>query len=107
MTGTGVPAIELTDLHRVFGRTTAAVDGITLRVERGEILTLLGPSGCGKSTTLRCIAGLERPDDGDIQIGGRMVSSFGAGRVIGLPRVWMRCCSSCNCTGRHRSSPIR
>jgi iron(III) transport system ATP-binding protein len=75
MTGTGVPAIELTDLHRVFGRTTAAVDGITLRVERGEILTLLGPSGCGKSTTLRCIAGLERPDDGDIQIGGRMVSS--------------------------------
>jgi iron(III) transport system ATP-binding protein len=74
MNDNGAAAIELTGLRRVFGRT-AAVEGITLRVERGEILTLLGPSGCGKSTTLRCIAGLERPDDGDIVIGGRLVSS--------------------------------
>ena len=52
-----------------------AVDGITLDAPEGRILTLLGPSGCGKSTTLRCIAGLERPDGGEIRIDGNIVAS--------------------------------
>ena len=45
-----------------------AVEDVTFDVESGAFFTLLGPSGCGKSTTLRCIAGLERPDDGDITL---------------------------------------
>jgi iron(III) transport system ATP-binding protein len=44
-------------------------------VARGEFVTLLGPSGCGKTTTLRCIAGLERPDGGEIRIDGGIVAS--------------------------------
>ena len=53
----------------------AAVNGISFDVPEGRFFTLLGPSGCGKTTTLRCIAGLERPDDGVIYIGERVVSS--------------------------------
>ena len=52
-----------------------AVDEVSLDAEEGRFLTLLGPSGCGKTTTLRMIAGLERNDDGRIQIGERVMSS--------------------------------
>jgi ABC-type spermidine/putrescine transport systems, ATPase components len=48
----------------------AAVDGVSLEVERGEFFTLLGPSGSGKTTTLRLIAGFERPDEGHVELGG-------------------------------------
>ena len=47
-----------------------AVEGIAIDVAEGELFTLLGPSGCGKTTTLRCIAGLETPDEGEIRVGG-------------------------------------
>ena len=50
-----------------------AVQGIDFEVQAGEVFALLGPSGCGKTTTLRCIAGLEIPDEGEIAIGGRIV----------------------------------
>jgi len=49
----------------------AAVNGISFSVPRGRLFTLLGPSGCGKSTTLRCIAGLERPEQGMVSVNGR------------------------------------
>ena len=52
-----------------------AVDRASLDVHRGEVFTLLGPSGCGKTTTLRLVAGLERPDGGDITLRGRVVAS--------------------------------
>jgi ABC-type Fe3+/spermidine/putrescine transport system ATPase subunit len=52
-----------------------AVDRATLDVRRGEVFTLLGPSGCGKTTTLRLVAGLERPDGGEITLRGRVVAS--------------------------------
>lgn len=55
--------------------TVRALQGIDLEVREGEFCVLLGPSGCGKTTTLRCVAGLERPDDGEIEIGGTVVSS--------------------------------
>jgi iron(III) transport system ATP-binding protein len=61
-------------LRKSFGRVKA-VDDVSFDVRRGEFLTLLGPSGCGKSTTLRLIAGLERPDDGEIHVDGRFVTS--------------------------------
>jgi len=48
-----------------------ALHGITLGVERGELVVVVGPSGCGKSTTLRIVAGLEEPDGGTVTIAGR------------------------------------
>ena len=59
------------------GQLVVAVGGIGIEMEQGEFLTLLGPSGCGKTTTLRCIAGLERADEGRISVGERVLfSSF-------------------------------
>ncbi len=72
-------SIEVRDLVVRYGRV-AAVAGVTFTVEAGEHLTLLGPSGCGKTTTLRAIAGLERPESGEIRIDGTVVYS-------GSPRV--------------------
>lgn len=57
------------------GATVSAVDGISFDVAQGELYTLLGPSGCGKTTTLRCVAGLERPDSGNIRLGNAEVFS--------------------------------
>jgi ABC-type Fe3+/spermidine/putrescine transport system ATPase subunit len=62
--------LSLRGLSRRFG-PTAAVDGLSLDVRRGEMLFLLGPSGCGKSTTLRLVAGYERPDAGRVVLAGR------------------------------------
>ncbi|MYA50700.1 MAG: ABC transporter ATP-binding protein [Chloroflexi bacterium] len=56
-----------------------AVEDVTFDVEAGAFFTLLGPSGCGKSTTLRCIAGLERPDDGDITLEDAVLVSSSRG----------------------------
>jgi iron(III) transport system ATP-binding protein len=60
-----------------------AIDDISLDVAEGELFTLLGPSGCGKTTTLRCIAGLETPDGGEISVAGRML--FSAGERVRVP----------------------
>ncbi len=62
------------NLVKKFGNVVA-VDNVSFEVKHGEFLTLLGPSGCGKTTTLRCIAGLEIPDDGEIYIGSKLVSA--------------------------------
>src|SRR3981081_1048214 len=65
--------LSIENLHKVFQASGSsevrAFDGINLSVDPGRLLTLLGPSGCGKTTTLRCLAGLERPDTGRIVIG--------------------------------------
>ena len=65
--------VETKSLHKKFG-ATPAVDGIDLVTGEGEYLVLLGPSGCGKTTLLRLIAGLEQPSEGDILIGGQVVT---------------------------------
>ncbi len=62
--------VEFLEVSKRFG-SVAAVDAISFRVNQGEFLALLGPSGCGKTTTLRLIAGLLQPDDGQILIQGR------------------------------------
>ena len=68
------PALALRDIRKHFtrrdGTKVPAVDGIDLEVAQGEFVVLLGPSGCGKTTLLRCIAGLESPDHGEITIHG-------------------------------------
>lgn len=68
--------IEIKNLFKRF-KKVVAVNRIQLDIEKGEMLTLLGPSGCGKTTTLRCIAGLEKPEDGDIVIDGKPLLSKG------------------------------
>jgi len=68
--------IEIQNLFKRF-KNVVAVNHINLEVNHGEMLTLLGPSGCGKTTTLRCIAGLEKPEEGDIVIDGKPMLSHG------------------------------
>lgn len=68
--------IEVKSLSKTFaGRAeqVQAVNGVSFKVDDGRFYTLLGPSGCGKTTTLRCIAGLERPDSGEIEVAGETV----------------------------------
>ena len=70
--------IKIKNLTKRFG-SVVAVNNVSLTVEPGSFLTLLGPSGCGKTTLLRCIAGLEDPDGGEIYIGDKMVFSYDKG----------------------------
>jgi iron(III) transport system ATP-binding protein len=56
-----------------------ALNGISLTIEDGDFFTLLGPSGCGKTTLLRCIAGLEVPDSGEIRLGDKVLFSSSSG----------------------------
>ena len=68
--------LDVTDLTHAYGRGAArhlAVDGVSLKAARGEIVSIVGPSGCGKSTVLRCIAGLQRPTSGTIVVDGAAV----------------------------------
>nr|BFE92734.1 hypothetical protein GCM10020185_32700 [Pseudomonas brassicacearum subsp. brassicacearum] len=68
-------SLQLRDIHKAFG-AFQALDGVSLDVSAGELVCLLGPSGCGKTTLLRCIAGLERQDGGNIFFGKRDVSTL-------------------------------
>jgi ABC-type Fe3+/spermidine/putrescine transport system ATPase subunit len=68
------PVLEFRNIVKRFD-TVTAVDAISFSVHRGEIFTLLGPSGCGKTTTLRLVAGLEEPDDGEIILDGTTVAA--------------------------------
>jgi ABC-type sugar transport system ATPase subunit len=74
--------IEIRGLTKYYGEVKA-LDDLSLTVGSGEFLVLLGPSGCGKTTLLRCLAGLETPDEGEILIGGNLV--FSAARGISVP----------------------
>ena len=74
-------SIEIRNLTKKYGKVTA-LDRVSLTIEAGEFLVLLGPSGCGKTTLLRCIAGLERPDEGDIVIDNRVVFSSRRGVMV-------------------------
>ena len=74
--------IIIKNLTKKFG-DVVAVNNVSVTIDPGSFLTLLGPSGCGKTTLLRCISGLEDPDDGEIIIGDKLVYSRSKG--ISLP----------------------
>src|SRR3981189_2049869 len=66
--------LEIIEASKRFG-AVAAVDRVSLSIERGEFFALLGPSGCGKTTLLRLIAGFETPDRGRVLIDGADVTA--------------------------------
>ena len=66
--------LEVSGLRKSYG-TLVAVDGVSLRAGRGETIGLLGPNGAGKTTTVSMIAGLVRPDAGEVRIAGRTLRS--------------------------------
>jgi iron(III) transport system ATP-binding protein len=72
------PHITLSHVTRSYDGVTPAVDAVSLEIPAGVLLALLGPSGCGKTTTLRLVAGLEVPDQGEISVAGRKVAGPGA-----------------------------
>jgi ABC-2 type transport system ATP-binding protein len=67
--GDGEPAIDVRGLRKAY-RDTVAVDGVDLRVERGEVFALLGPNGAGKTTTVEILEGYRRRDAGDVTVLG-------------------------------------
>jgi iron(III) transport system ATP-binding protein len=77
----GAAFITVRNLVKKFGEVRA-VDGVSFEVGESHTLALLGPSGCGKTTILRCLAGLETPEAGYIEIGGKVV--FDSDRGINL-----------------------
>ncbi len=77
--------VRIKEVYKRFtGKSGAvrALEGINLELQEGEFLCLVGPSGCGKSTLLNLIAGLDRPDRGEIWCNGTMVTQPGPDRVV-------------------------
>lgn len=73
---TAGPVLRAVGLSRVYGQgesTVVAVDGVTLDIPSGQTLAVTGPSGCGKSTLLHLLGGLDRPDEGEVWLGGRRI----------------------------------
>jgi putative ABC transport system ATP-binding protein len=84
---TDVPIYDLRGVSRTFGSGSArvlAVDGIDLRVERGEFVVVAGPSGSGKTTLLQLLGALDRPTAGEIAFEGRPLDRMGDGDLAAL-----------------------
>ncbi|MFJ7273846.1 ABC transporter ATP-binding protein [Kitasatospora sp. NPDC098663] len=84
-----LPAIELRGVRRTYGRgseTVHALRGIDLALARGSFTAVMGPSGSGKSTFLQCAAGLDKPDQGEIRLGGEDITRLSEDRLTKLRR---------------------
>ncbi|HEX5825042.1 MAG TPA: ABC transporter ATP-binding protein, partial [Candidatus Limnocylindrales bacterium] len=75
--------LELADVHVRYGNIRA-LQGVSLRVETGELVALIGSNGAGKTTTLRTISGLLRPTHGTISFEGAEISAASTDRIVGL-----------------------
>jgi ABC-2 type transport system ATP-binding protein len=110
--------IEIRNLTKTYGAVTA-VDDLTVTIRPGRVTGFLGPNGAGKSTTMRAIVGLDRPDAGDVLIGGRRYAdhpaplhtvgalldarAFHPGRSA---RAHLRALAATNGIGRHRVDEV-
>jgi iron(III) transport system ATP-binding protein len=86
-------ALRIQALTKRYGTIAAAYE-VSFEVPSGGAVALLGPTGCGKTTILHCIAGLETPDWGTIEIGDKVV--FDRSGAIDIPpsgALWVWCCS--------------
>jgi ABC-type lipoprotein export system ATPase subunit len=73
------PIVEAHEVRKTYDTGSVQVDalqGVDLRVTRGEMVAIMGPSGCGKTTLLNCLSGLDAIDGGDVQIEGRSLASM-------------------------------
>lgn len=84
-TTSGSPLVEAVGVVRSFGETPA-LRGADLSVESGEILAIMGPSGSGKSTLLHCLAGIFRPDQGEVWFDGQRIDGLDESRRTRLRR---------------------
>jgi branched-chain amino acid transport system ATP-binding protein len=75
--------LSLDNVHSYYGRIHA-LQGISLKVEEGEIVTLIGANGAGKSTTLRTISGLIHPKQGTVSLNGRVISDLDPHVIVGM-----------------------
>jgi putative ABC transport system ATP-binding protein len=76
--------LNASGIHKRFGKTTA-LDGVSISMQQGEIVAVMGPSGSGKSTLLHCLAGILRPDHGEVWFEGERIDSLSEG-----PRTKLR-----------------
>jgi len=75
--------VTIKNVSKVFvsrDETVTALNGVDFKIPAGSFVSLIGPSGCGKTTLLRCIAGLEKPTDGYIEVDGKKISKPGKDR---------------------------
>ena len=82
-------AVHATDLRRRYGEGVAAVDalaGVTIGFARGQYTAIMGPSGSGKSTLMHCLAGLDRPTEGEVFVEGTSLSGLDDGKLTELRR---------------------
>ncbi len=75
------PLLELQDVHSYYGNIHA-LKGISLTVDKGEIVTLIGANGAGKSTTLRTISGIIKPRQGAVRLAGERIDELPAHKVV-------------------------
>ena len=81
--------IEINDIKKSFG-SLQVLKGIDLRIEKGEIVSIVGPSGAGKTTLLQIIGTLDKPDSGTIKIDGIDISSLSAGKLADFRNLPLR-----------------
>jgi branched-chain amino acid transport system ATP-binding protein len=82
-TGTNAGRLELDDVHAYYGNIRA-LKGVSLSVERGEIVTLIGSNGAGKTTTLKTVLGTVRPQRGAVRFGGERIDAVPTHRIVRL-----------------------